>query len=613
MSSTDVVQKNALATYAVSGQPSQNYAGLRRLHVSSTRHTFISFNRAFPAKRRGESVTIVSATLRLFARDGGWGAQTINVHRLGFEWKKNRLNWNNRPAVVAGGAVASKTQNTPNDGTVWEFDVRAQMQAVADGGVWYGFSVRSEGADTLSFYSPDVTTYQPQLEIEWSERPEQPTVLSPSGNRAVSIAKPVLTFDFTDAFGNTAMAGAQVQLNALDEWGAPLFDSGTVLTSERELDLATTAYAGLAGGASIYWRVRVLDGSGLWSPWSDAARFKRIGHGVLTLSNPPDIAVPFVSEWTPPIVWQFTGAQTGYRVLITRADDPSVHLADSGRVRSTETQWTVPRRTLRDDREYRVVLTVWDDIDREQTPGAPAFVRVARTFVFQEDGTPNPVTALTATQVDGSPWVDIEWDRATAADYYVVKRNGTVVEDFLEPSEVLAQGTHYSFRDQGAKPHDVTTYVVQAVVNGKTSTNNPSVNITVRPIGIWLVDAVRKVYVMINSEGPGEWSVSERYASYFPVNSTREIRVVESIGGYVGSISGTLTNTPSLDMTANKLRERLIGMKERPENVLQLIAGRTSIRVLVSDIVVSPADDYRDAMVSFRFMQVGQPEWEVRL
>src|SRR5690606_10791352 len=129
----------------------------------------------------------------------------------------------------------------------------------------------------------------PELEIEWSDAPQAPTDLSPSGGRCVSIAKPTLRFDFTDNRGSTKIQACQVQIDDIDDdWSSVIFDSGTVPVEEPELDLARTdmpggVFDGLSGGQEVRWRVRVQDGSGQWSQWSEGRRFKRDVKGTLTI------------------------------------------------------------------------------------------------------------------------------------------------------------------------------------------------------------------------------------------------------------------------------------------------------------------------------------------
>lgn len=284
MSLKPIIMRNANDTHVVAGTPSANYAGAQQLLTKSAGsgsecRGLIYFPRTFPL-----GASILTAKMRLYQVGSEAGSHTVELHRITTGWPLSTTNWNNQPTSTATGK-ATLTKGAAADGTEWEWDVTALMQTVANGGVWGGFKIISTTDDYLSFYSSQ-STLKPVLIVEWSDKPNPPTALSPSGNRATSLAKPILRFDFTDVSGDTSLQSVQVQINATNVWTSPTFDSGTVTATEPQLDLSTTAYAGLAAAASTYWRVRVQDGAGLWSDWSLGAQFQRQTKGTLVLDNP---------------------------------------------------------------------------------------------------------------------------------------------------------------------------------------------------------------------------------------------------------------------------------------------------------------------------------------
>lgn len=266
--------------------PTTNYSNVARNGLGNgagnISELFLYWARPFPI-----GVTILSAKLVFYNTNAWSGSVTINAQRTTAKWDSTRLTYNNKPGV--GGTVYSLTKASPAANTRWEIDVTGMMQTVSSGGVWYGIRLTTTSTVYNWLHSPQATTvdYRPVLIITWSDAPKAPTVLSPSNGRAVSTSKPTLSFNFTDLSGDTTMQACQVQINPTNAFTAPAFDSGTVLTSVPELDLNTTAYAGLAADATAWWRVRVQDGAGLWSDWSVPTSFTRKLKLTLTLNNPP--------------------------------------------------------------------------------------------------------------------------------------------------------------------------------------------------------------------------------------------------------------------------------------------------------------------------------------
>jgi hypothetical protein len=234
-----VALNNAVDAAVAENNPNANYGLVQYLGITAAgtgqeRQAYIYFGRPFPL-----GVTILSATLRVYSTSAAqWaGTNTINVQRVAANWSVNRITYNNKPGVLTG--TASCILTNPAANAEWAFDVKSQMQAVSDGGTFQGFRLTGTGTGAKYIYSAQaVQPYRPTLEIVWSDAPNTPEVLRPDGNRTVSIAKPVLRFDFTDVSGSTAMAACQVQFNATNVWSGPSYDTGEILTSIPQLDTA---------------------------------------------------------------------------------------------------------------------------------------------------------------------------------------------------------------------------------------------------------------------------------------------------------------------------------------------------------------------------------------
>ena len=151
--------------------------------------------------------------------------------------------------------------------------------------------------DTRQFESVEgVSEWRPSLYVEWTEAPQAPTDLAPSANDAVSIAAPVVRFQFTDTLGDTTLAAVQVQVATDAAFTTGVWTSAWVSSTDPQLDLAAAGYPGMAEGASVYWRAKVRDGAGLESGWSAAAQMRRVSKGTVTITNPPSTGAVLVAE-----------------------------------------------------------------------------------------------------------------------------------------------------------------------------------------------------------------------------------------------------------------------------------------------------------------------------
>lgn len=592
------VLRNGNDTYVAQSTPSRNYSGSTQLVCKAGAaqfHSFIYFVRPFPL-----GATILNATLKLYQISAETATHTVTAKVLTAPWNLSQTNWNNKPPSTTTGQVAvTKAFATPI-GTEWAFNVTAVMQSVSDGLIWRGWTIINNLDDFLYLGSTQHPTYKPVLEVTWSDAPDAPTTLSPSGNRAVAVAKPVLRFDYTDVSGSTQLANVQVQINATNVWTSPTFDSGTVAATTPQLDLNTTAYAGLSVAASAWWRVRVQDAAGLWSDWSAGAQFQRQNKGTLTITNPPVSGL--ITEPTPPITWTFTGTtQAAWQVFVTSATDTSQVLHNTGKVAGTALAYTLPAGVLKDDTSYALFVRVWDTVQREATPGDTAWVEATRNFTYSYDALTAPVTSLVGTDLAPVPGVTLTWVRSTAPDSFAIRRNGKIIASNLLPGTVSTGGTAYAYTDRGADPYKSTVWSVHAIVNGKTSDTNPTVTKTLQPSGIWLQDPARGIAVRLLGREGGTWAMGEEAETYTPVGGTKGVRVTQSLRGYEGSISGTLE--AGTQTIAQQVADLML-LKQNAGQVYLLTTSDFTIPVVIGNVAAAPIPvPGQRKQVSFDFWQ----------
>jgi hypothetical protein len=600
VSTTPVTIRNFNDTYVVQGVPAANYCDRTAIlctaaGVGSEVQGLIWCARPFPL-----GAQIVSAVLRLYQVHTEAGSHTVKLQKITtLSWIINQVNWNNKPTSTATGEV-SVTLGAGAAGREWAWDVTAQMQSVADGGTWSGWKIVSTTDEDLWFHSSQAVALKPVLEVEWSDNPNAPTTLSPAGNRAVSLAKPVVRCDFTDVGGNTLLQAIQVQIDAANNFVSGIdFDSGTVTTSVPELDLNTTAYAGLSSGSSTWWRVRVQDSAGLWSDWSASAQFQRQTKGTLSITNP---SAGIIEEPTPPIIWSLSGrTQKAWQLFITPSSDNTVIIHNTGKRTNADTSYTLPAGVIQDDNEYRVHLRVWDTIDREGTPADQAYTYTSQTFEYDYDGTVSPVTSLVATDQSPEPKVLLTWSRSSTPDSFALRRNGVIVA-VLDPADVTTGGTSYAYTDRGVPPRTPITWRVDAVVGGATSATNPTVTKTLQTMGIWLTDTRNGSSVQVLTDNPGEWTMGETSAVYTPVGASKSIVITQSLRGYEGTITGRIH--PRTGATIAQQQAILWRIKESPGQDFLLTLSDMALVVVVSNLVPAPLDSPdADKEVSFRFHQ----------
>ena len=593
-------------------RPAANYGQTTKLWLnggggSDQCYAFIFFARPFPP-----GVTVLSAILRLRLGESWGGAQTLTAKRIEERWKANRINWNNRPATSALNAASVNVSALPA-GSVVEIDITDLMGDVSAGAKWQGIRLELSTDSNRALCSSDWAdaARRPELEIEWSEAPDAPTNLAPSGGRAVSATKPLLTWQFVDNAGSTVQASSQVQVSTTPDFTSPSFDSGKVANTLSAFDLAATAFSPLANSVARFWRVKVWDGTDLESAWSETQEFRRENHGTLTLTSPEASPANYVEETTPPISWAFSGrTQEAFEAILYRVGDGGVltELTRQAKMVSTEVEWEVPAGILRTGDLYRVAVRVFDTIDRQAMAGDPDYVEAGGDFSYVRAGTPAPVTALTATP-EGAR-VTLTFSRSPQPDYFAIRRDDLEVLDRVEPSTILVSGSNYRLEFWEAKPRVSHTYEVEAVVDDagvlKHSDGNATAEAITNPIGIWLADSEDSLAVFIAGKEKASMAVGQGGATFDPIDSRAPVRIIDSVQGYEGSIAGILTDWE--EVSAKQWRDRFLELYGRLK-VLRLIMGDLNIPVEIGPVSALPASSGDRAYdVSLEFAQVDELE-----
>lgn len=326
------------------------------------------------------------------------------------------------------------------------------------------------------------------------------------------------------------------------------------------------------------------------------------------------MATAVVTEFTPAITWDFTATQTHFQVQVTSPDGQVLH-HDSGKIKSAVHGYTLPKRVLSDNQDYRVVVYVWDDVPREGVTGFPSYVASGRVFHVDFDDSIAPPATLEANQLGVTPFIVLEWERDTAPNSFTIVRNDGAGEFALEtdiaPSECEDPTTPgvYRWIDYSVLPARPHTYRVRAEVGGALSDVGPTVSVTMFPQGIWLLDPGTDEFVVLGGKEGISFAAPDNAETYTVLGSLAVVRSVMGLSGLSGTCTNLMLRTRE-GVTWDEYERRIYRFKERPATTFRLIMGDLNIPVILGNIVVSLHPETKAdqvlKLVTFDWWQVGE-------
>lgn len=575
-----------------------NYALAKtiKLQSSPVHNGFFYFVKPFPAT----GATIISATLTLYQQGvAAGGTRTLTVQRVSKAWTESKLNHSNQPTVT-GATATSVLGNGGVDGRAWVFDVQPLLAQVASGGVWFGFKVTSNVTTALAMFSKNNTLFRPTLSIQWSTPPATPSNIHPSNGRAVSIARPTITFG--GATLDATIGSYRLELNTSDVWTTPAYDSGQVFSAVPEHALTSD----VAANVLQYGRVMVWGPDGVASAWSATFTFIRTAKGTLSITFPAASPNNFVNDATPPIAATFSGTLVKYQAFVTDPNNAAKVYWDSGVVPAASIDFTLPEKVLTAVASlYRLTLRAQDNVSREGTPGDPVYVQAQRDFTFELSNTVSPVTGLTITSQPLNHLADATWTSATTPDYFRLFVNGSPVGGYIDPLDVYISGTSYAMTLANLKPDLTQTVTIARVVNKVVSSGNPSISITPNPEGIWLsgTDGSNPVCIS-NGEVIGTWDTTEISDVVQGINATYPALITQTLGAKTGSVTGVLTDQVGIPGVSIATWESRANALANPAGqLLRLALTNTNIAVRIYKVNIDPAEEHGDIGIAFSFIQ----------
>jgi hypothetical protein len=541
------------------------------------------------------NATVTSALLT-FTQSGvsGGGTGSMQLGRNTAAWTVSKATYTNRPASAA--PVSAGATGSQPDGTLYTWDVTSDVQGFLAGTLTnYGWQLSNLASPIRNIRGSAASTGKPQLVITYLTPTDAPINLTPSGNQAVSLAKPWLTFQ---APPDTTAIDVQIDADMNSPYD---FDSGDVASSVGALDTSTTAWAGLtAGGASLYWRARTKSSLG-YSAFSSWAQMRRVAKPTVTITSPTASS----DDTTPPVVWSVAGGvQQAWQVIITNSKGQV--LADSGRIVGTDTTWTPPKAVTTEGSSATVEVRIWDNVDRVATSSDPTYANAVLTFTAAGTASVGPATGITVT-VDGTrPLVTITATRGSAPDSWTVLRDNVRIATGLSP----ASANLAAYQDWTADPNKPHVYRAAPYTNGTgTASGGPTQTVTPTCLGIWLVDPAdpTKLAVIWGDDG-GSFDATELAVIHQPIGGPA-VRRVAYRPPLSGAINGDLIDVGSF--TADAQIAALYDFKANSRD-LRLVLGDRNLVVRIGDLLIAPtpeSDSDRHSLVSFSWWQQDAPPW----
>jgi hypothetical protein len=603
------------ATWVSQAAPTSNFfkkTGYLSVSNQSSHVKFAYLWFANPFPRTGANVLSAKLTLRTRKVTGSGtvnlGVDLATPYPVGI----GLMNWNTRAS--AAGHKVSVTKSAPlAENAAWTFDVTDMMQTVGSGYGFNGFILSTTNTRDINIQGNMSASLDPVLEVVWTEAPLAPDQLAPSTGQATGVALPVLRWSFWDHAGATGLGAAQVQVAASDDgFASPLWDSGSLPLTETQLDLSGTSCPTPAQDTLRWWRVRNQDSAGLWSAWSDPVSWQWHPRLSVELTQPDGGTF---SDPTPVIAWQTSGdmPQSRWRASVSILDGSTWRVvAASGTVVSAETSWT-PDVGLATAGTARIIVDVWDDRQREATPGTPIYASASGEFAFSPSDTIE-IPRDIELDADGIlPVAALRFTRSEVPDRLDIYRDGRLVT--RHPGlDFLVEGDQYEVPDLlcPAGPHSWTVF---AIVNGvacKSQTIRRSVDLP----GTWIVDQATGDRVWVQGESKHDMTMPETTSTFTPIGARSSVVVTVTQLGCEGTLTGTLVDQPWLPETetAALWRQRLLAWKATPGKPLWMVTDGLCFPAAISEVSVQSTHPWVGERwdVTLKFHQTGDFEFGVQ-
>jgi hypothetical protein len=571
---------------------------------SNTEQTVINFG--LPAIVLDSKTQVQSATLTVTPAATWAGPVILTVSLIAGSWAASTASWATLDFAAFEQSVQAGDTNHAG-GVPFSIDVTPLINAIRGGGRFYGFRIAST-SQTLNSIRNNAAI--PSLTIDYERAPERPSAASPVDGQVVDDPTPTLRMTQVDPTLTTINA---IQVQTSKDAGATVdWDSGTVLTTETQLDLGKTAFAPMtAQGEKRWWRGRIRGNGDRWSEYTGWNAFSFETLGQVSIFNPPAPPNAVVHDQRSPLEWNTNGFQQEFFRAILSNNATKERLWDSGWIASREKSVYPPAGLITVvGQEYKWELWSTDGLERSIVGNNEAYAGMTRTFRYELANDVEPVYGLTAIDMDPLPFVKLRWSRDSLADQYEIVRDGRA-RALVDVEELRQPDGYFEWVDPSASPRRTHTWSVRAVVGRRTSASNPTVSKTIEPAGVWLCDLANGEYVTIITDKQQSMALTEDGGTFTPLNARYSVRVTTSLHGYSGSVVGEILKTELTgNETGQSMHDRFLRLRERKATEMSLILADAAYRIVPFNMTIaeSPIPGRNGDYVypcSFDFVQVG--------
>ncbi len=550
---------------------------------------------------------VVDAPLYGHAGKGGNPAATVTVAPVLERWQAGRLTWdstdpNGGPPVDTARQVTMNLPATPEGGLVTFPGLASMVQAVADGTAYEGFRITTTSTTALTFAASDSGLPAFELDVILSELTDAAVNLAPDGG-AVPVQAPVLSWEVDD------QTARQIQIDSHAEGVEPSeatlnFDSTLETSTSREFDLAASSFTPVGPGPHS-WRVGIPGNDGL-TDWSDWAEFTVASLPALVVDSP----VGAFGDPSPTVIADLaTGTLDHWRVLVTGPNRADVRV-DSGR-QTGPLSFNVPervggRQVLVEGEGGWIYIEAHDTTDRAVAVGAPDYAYAWVPVEFAQSLGVTPPSSLLVSQVaPGDPRHQWRWQRAEAADAWLIQVDGRTVKR-LDAADVTVSGGFYTWNDNGEipplEPHALS---VCALEDGLSSLPVERHDQSHLVEGVWVLPTGDTGEFFVNGTGVEGFVETERRATFEPLVGPPIDIIYDSNPGRTGNMPGTIDSRQDVW----EVKRRIKALRKARDREARLVWGSESILARIVDPDVSPSPEILPSTlthdVRFGFVQVG--------
>lgn len=410
---------------------------------------------------------------------------------------------------------------------------------------------------------------------------------------------------------------------------------------------ATNAYISLYNGVDaengkiVHWdNLRITEDES--SSYVDGSVAGWSWTGAENASTSSAEAVVYTSS--PTFTWSITGGYQEFaEVILLDPDLPTSkqEIWSSGRIDTDVQEVNLPGEIIKfDNKQYRLTVRIEDDRDREPTHNStehfPVYAEDSVDFMYiTTTDVPRPLGI--DSDLYGPIHVELTWSVLDEPDMFELLRDGEIIESSIIPDSVRAGDRTYKYIDNGTISNYTHTWEIRSIVDEKTSAANPTTSKKIESGILWLFEkspfskyiesklgnvigkikdqtayslktAYMQSLIPIAGEAPAEFVLYEKGETFEPLNGVTPVRITEALGGYRGSVTGTLCGECLGDgTTSRELQNRLLKARTQVGKVFTLHLDNVTIPVIIYNVNTFPkygAAFGKSYGVTFEFFEV---------